>query len=162
MSILSWSGSAKDFHILVVDDDAAEGGLLGDALREIRPGTTVHNVSSSENAIRFLYGDGEFADCPIPDLVFLDYRMPSNGGRVLSIMKGDPDLRMVAVVVLTSEASADDIREIYARHANCCINKPIEASDLNQEVRAALGFWMDVAVQTRSHTRPIRRSASQP
>ena len=95
MSILSWSGSAKDFHILVVDDDALESGLLGDALRELRPGTTVHNVSSSENAIRFLYGDGDFADCPLPDLVFLDYRMPSNGGRVLSIMKGDPDLRMI-------------------------------------------------------------------
>jgi CheY-like chemotaxis protein len=161
MSILSWSGSATNFHILVVDDDAVEGGLLGDALRDLRPGTTVHTVSSSEQAIHFLYGDGEYADCPTPDLVFLDYRMPSNGGRVLSIIKGDPDLRMTAVVVLSAGASAEDIRDIYGRHANCCINKPIEASDLNLEVRAALAFWMDVAVQTRSHGRPIRRSASQ-
>src|SRR4051794_10508912 len=89
-----------DFHILVVDDDAAEGRLLGEALRHARSDAVVHIVSTPEQAIRFLYRDLDFADCPTPDLVFIDYRMPSNGGRVLSILKGDPDLRVIPVVAL--------------------------------------------------------------
>ena len=47
-------------------------------------------------------------------LVFLDYRMPSNGGRVLSILKGDPDLRVIPVVVLTGrDLRPGDLRNLW-------------------------------------------------
>jgi chemotaxis family two-component system response regulator Rcp1 len=134
------------FHILVVDDNAFEARLLGHALQDLRQGSTIHTVSSPEEAIRFLYKDAEFARAPRPHLVFLDYRMPSNGGRVLSILKGDPSLRIIPVVALSADASLEDIGNIYDRHANCCINKPATASDLNDGVRDALKFWMDVAL----------------
>jgi two-component system, chemotaxis family, response regulator Rcp1 len=134
------------FHILVVDDNAFEARLLENALQELRQGSTVHTVFSPEEAIRFLYKDAEFARAPRPHLVFLDYRMPSNGGRVLSILKGDPSLRIIPVVALSTEASREDIGQIYDRHANCCINKPASASDLNDSVRDAIKFWMDVAL----------------
>ena len=136
-----------NFHILVLDDNAHEAKLLG-RLFEL-PGLIVHTVSTPEEAIRFLYKDGEFASVPAPHLVFLDYRMPSNGGRVLSILKGDPDLRIIPVVALSVAASEEDIGEIYGRHANCCINKPTHASDLTQAIRNALAFWMDVALVRR-------------
>jgi CheY-like chemotaxis protein len=160
MPLLSPSGAAAiDFHILVVDDDAVEGRLLGDALCEVRPDITIHLVSTPEQAIRFLYRDPEFTACPTPDLVFIDYRMPSNGGRVLSILKGDPDLRVIPVVALSVAASAADIREIYGRHANCCINKPSIASDLTDDIRSALGFWIDIALLQRNHIHSTRYSA---
>lgn len=143
-----------DFHILVLDDDAVEGRLLGDALRDARPDAAVHIVSTPEQAIGFLYRDADFAHCPRPELVFLDYRMPNNGGRVLSILKGDPDLRIIPVVAMTLSTSAQDIREIYGRHANCCISKPTDASDLTADLRSALAFWMDVAVINRNSFRP--------
>jgi two-component system, chemotaxis family, response regulator Rcp1 len=156
MPLLSPSGAAAiDFHILVVDDDAVEGRLLGDALRDLRPDITIHLVSTPEQAIRFLYRDLEFRACPTPDLVFIDYRMPSNGGRVLSILKGDPDLRIIPVVALSVDASDTDILEIYGRHANCCINKPSVASDLTGDIRTALTFWVDIALMQRNHTRIV-------
>jgi len=72
--------------------------------------------------------------------------MPSNGGRVLSMLKGDPDLRMIPVIAFSQWASTQDISEIYDRHANCCISKVTAAADLTQSVRTALNFWIDVAV----------------
>ena len=138
------------FCILVLDDDANEGTLLGNALCNLRPEATVRVVSNPESAIRFLYKDAEFADCPTPNLIFLDYRMPSNGGRVLSILKGDPDLRAIPVIAMSVDASPQDIQEIYSRNANCCINKPKEISDLTKEMRCALAFWMDVALLQHS------------
>jgi hypothetical protein len=47
--------------------------------------------------------------------------------------------------------SRDDIREIYDRFANCCINKSVKAVDLTPEMMAALSFWMDVALLRRTH-----------
>jgi CheY-like chemotaxis protein len=120
--------------------------LLSDVLRDLRSGITIHTVTSSEQAIAFLYRDAGFASAPKPHLVFLDYRMPSNGGRVLSMLKGDPDLRMIPVIAFSQGASTQDISEIYDRHANCCINKVTAAADLTQSVRTALNFWIDVAV----------------
>jgi CheY-like chemotaxis protein len=101
LPIASYGSLQANFHILVLDDDANEGTLLGgDALCDLRPEIAVRVVSTPEQAIRFLYKDVEFSDCPTPDLVFIDYRMPSNGGRVLSILKGDPDLRAIPVVAM--------------------------------------------------------------
>lgn len=163
--ITNYGAIRRDFHVLIVDDDAAEGDLLSGALKEARSNTVVSVVSSPEKAIRFLYRDGEFANAPIPDLVFIDYRMPSNGGRVLSIVKGDPDLRTIPVVVFSVDASAQDIREIYSRHANCCINKSTTMPELTIDLRNALTFWMDVALVQRSLTRaskPSKESSDAP
>jgi two-component system response regulator len=139
MPVVFSSGlDAVDFHILLVDDDANEGDLLATALLGTRSRVTVDVINTPEKAIRFLYKDSEFADKPTPDLILLDYRMPSNGGRVLSILKGDPNLRGIPVVAMSRDASAEDIAEIYDRNANCCINKPIDGSDLTQDLRGAL------------------------
>jgi hypothetical protein len=78
------------------------------------------------------------------------------------MMKGDPDLRVIPVVALSVAASAADIREIYARHANCCINKPSVASDLTDDIRTALGFWIDIAILQRHHTPSTRYFAERP
>jgi CheY-like chemotaxis protein len=144
--------SHSDFQILLLDDDASEGELLAGALRAARPEATVYTVSSPETALRYLYKDREFSRHHTPDLVFIDYRMPSNGGRVLSAMKGDPDLRSIPVVVLSRNASGADIAEIYDRQANCCIDKPVNAGDLTADIRGALAFWMNVAVVRRNRT----------
>ena len=150
--IYSHGPPQRGFHILVLDDDANEGTLLGDALNHLRPEALVQVVSSPEEAIRFLYKDAEFVGYATPQLIFLDYRMPSNGGRVLSILKGDPDLRPIPVIAMCVDASLQDIHEIYSRNANCCVNKPKEMNDLTKEMRCALAFWMDVALLQHSPT----------
>ena len=143
------------FHVLVVDHDANEATRLGDALSNMRPEIAVRVVCDPETAIRYLYKLDEFAGCPSPQLIFLDYRTPRNGGRVLSTLKGDPDLRPIPVIAMSVNASAEDIHEIYSRNANCCINKPMVMTDLTDEMRCALAFWMDTALlQDRQLPRP--------
>jgi CheY-like chemotaxis protein len=95
----------SDFHILLIDDDPMESARLGSALQETRPQISI-DVIDPELAIRFLHKEAEFADRRTPDLVLLDYRMPTNGGRVLSILKGDPILRGIPVVVMSRQIPA--------------------------------------------------------
>lgn len=138
-------GFRGPFHILVLDDNECEAKLLTGALEEMRSGITVHTVSSPDEATRFLYCEGEFSKTPRPNLVFLDYRMPNNGERVLSLIKGDPDLRTIPVIALSVCAAPETIAEIYDRNANCCINKPLDLTDFTDSLRSALNFWMDTA-----------------
>ena len=106
--------------------------------------------STPETAIRFLYKDAEHAASPTPDLIFIDYRLPSNGGGCCPSLKGDPNLRAIPVVAMSIDASPEQICAIYGRHANCCINKPVNASDLTDDMRSALTFLMDVALMRKA------------
>jgi len=68
------------FHVLVLDDDAFEAKLLSDVLRDLRSGITIHTVTSSEQAIAFLYRDAGFASAPKPHLFFWITGCPATVG----------------------------------------------------------------------------------
>ena len=52
-----------------------------------------------------------FEDVPRPDLILLDLNLPRLDGReVLAIIKSDPDLRRIPVVVLTTSEAEEDVR----------------------------------------------------
>ena len=54
----------------------------------------LHVVDNGESAMAFLGRQGEYADAPRPDLIFLDLNLPRLDGReVLGLIKADPVLR---------------------------------------------------------------------
>jgi hypothetical protein len=67
---------------------------------------------------------------------------------------------MIPVVALSVDASAEDIRDIYNRHANCCINKPTNMPELTVDLRNALSFWIDVALIQRGTSKRPNKSAT--
>ena len=109
----------------------------------------VHLIASAEKIITFLHGQHEFAGRVLPDLILLDYRLPGNNGHVLSMLKGDPDLRSIPVIALCRSDALEDIKAVYDQHVNCCIVKPLRQEDLTEAVTAALCFWIDVALTVR-------------
>ena len=132
--------------MLILDDDEAEGELLRRAFALTPRLVDVHLIASPEKAIAFLYSQDGLHTQPRPDLILLDYLMPSEGGHVLSMLKGDPDLRIIPVIAMCRSHSPEEIRAIYDRHANCCILKPTHVEDLTQALETALLFWMEIAL----------------
>jgi len=131
-------------NILLVEDNPADVRLTQEALKEAANATTrLHVAGDGVEALEFLHRQGEYASAPRPDLMLLDLNLPRVDGRqVLAEVKGDPDLRRIPVVVLTTSPSEDDILHAYDQHVNSYIRKPVDLDQFLHVLRAIDDYWL--------------------
>ena len=130
--------------ILLVEDNPADVRLTQEALKEAAHARTrLHVAGDGVEALEFLHRQGSFAAAPRPDLMLLDLNLPRVDGRqVLAEVKGDPDLRRIPVVVLTTSPSEDDILHAYDQHVNSYIRKPVDLDQFLHVLRAIDDYWL--------------------
>ena len=132
-------------QILLVEDNPGDVVLTKEALAEAKVANDVHVAADGEQAMRFLRCEDEYADAPRPDLVLLDLNLPRKDGReVLAEVKGDPELRRIPVIVLTTSEAEQDILHTYDLHANSYVTKPLDIGDFLTAVRQIEGFWLEL------------------
>ena len=131
-------------NILLVEDNPADVRLTQEALKEAAHARTrLHVAGDGVEAMEFLHREGSFASAPRPDLMLLDLNLPRVDGRqVLAEVKGDPDLRRIPVVVLTTSPSEDDILHAYDQHVNSYIRKPVDLDQFLHVLRAIDDYWL--------------------
>ena len=104
--------------ILLAEDNANDAELTLAALREHRLANEIIVVRDGAEALDYLYRRGAFHDRSpgTPGLILLDLKMPKvDGLEVLQAVKGDPALRFLPVVILTSSREEADLVRSYAR-----------------------------------------------
>lgn len=132
-------------EILLVEDSPGDVRLTREALGEAKVANRLHVVGDGVEAMAFLRREGAHAAAPRPDLVLLDLNLPRMDGReVLAAIKGDPDLRTIPVVVLTTSDAEADVLRSYNLHANCYLVKPVDVDRFFDQVRSLEGFWLAV------------------
>ena len=135
----------KVIEILLVEDNPGDVNLAREALEFGKVRNSLHVVGDGEAAMAFLRQQGKYAAVPRPDLVLLDLNVPKKDGReVLAEIKGDPDLRCIPVVILTTSKAEEDILKTYNLHANCYITKPIDLHQFIKVVQAIEDFWFTI------------------
>lgn len=144
----------SEINILLVEDNPGDVLLTRRQLERMKVRNSVTAVSDGDEAMAFLRREPPFEDAPRPDLVLLDLNLPRKDGReVLREMKGDPALRRIPVVVLTSSEADRDIAESYDLHANCYVKKPVNFEGLARIVDAIEGFWLSIVELPRPDER---------
>ncbi|MFN3446771.1 MAG: response regulator, partial [Bacteroidia bacterium] len=109
----------KKVHILLVEDNDGDIVLTLDAFEESKIKTNISVVKNGADAIDFLFKKGSFSDSQRPDLILLDINIPVfNGHEVLRIIKEDPSLKKIPVIVLTTSSNQKDINKAYENYAN--------------------------------------------
>src|ERR1035441_6356988 len=89
-------------EILLVEDNLQNANGTIQALKWGNVRCRVSLVCDDEEAIRFLYRKGEFAQAPTPNLILLDMQLPKEEGqRVLAELRANAELKDIPVVVLT-------------------------------------------------------------
>ena len=132
-------------QILLVEDNPGDARLTREVFSEGRITNRLHVVSDGVEAVRFLRGEEPYGDAPRPDLILLDLNLPRMDGReVLGILKADPELRTIPVVVLSTSAADQDIDQSYHLHANAFITKPVDLDQFIAVVRSIESFWLTV------------------
>lgn len=134
--------------ILIADDDQEDRMLAEDALKESRLVNDVRFVEDGEELLDYLHHRGRFAEpdsSPRPGMILLDLNMPRMDGReALRLIKGDPDLRRIPVVVLTTSKAEEDIYRSYDLGVNSFIIKPVTFESLVNIMRVLERYWFEI------------------
>jgi CheY-like chemotaxis protein len=128
-----------------VEDDPGDVLITQEALRDHKVANRLSVVTNGEEAIDFLRKRGKHADAPTPDLVLLDLNLPRRDGRdVLRDIKGDPVLRRIPIVILTTSDAEEDVLGSYELHANAFVRKPVDFDQFVAAVQAIDDFYLTV------------------
>lgn len=133
--------------VLLVEDNEADARLTREAFSEIGRPMTMEWVRDGEEALAYLRRHAPYQAAPRPHLVLLDLNMPRRDGRAtLAVIKADPILKEIPVVVLTTSESEADVRASYQAYANAYVTKPVDMDDLTKKMASLMDFWLtDVA-----------------
>ena len=134
-------------NILLVEDDARDVELTLAALEEHHLANKVFVVRDGAEALDYLYHRGPFQARAHgnPVVVLLDHKMPKVSGlEVLKIMKADPRLQAIPVVVLTSSRETPDLVEFYKHGVNAYVVKPVGFAEFMTAVKQLGVFWAAV------------------
>jgi two-component system, response regulator len=98
----------------------------------------------------YLHRRGAYADpakSPRPGVILLDLNLPGTDGReVLSEIKGDPGLKQIPVVVLTTSKDERDVDACYRAGASSYIQKPVDLDGFIKAVERLNGYWFEVVI----------------
>ncbi len=158
--------SGRMARFLLVEDDDDHGEILLRSLHQERIANLVDHVKDGVEALAYLRNEGIYALKSKPDVLLLDFKLPKlSGHEVLAIMKKDPKLRDIPVVILTTSDSEIDIAKAYALHANSYLVKPLDATlfrKMMEDFRFYWGVWNripDREIRTNkemeTHTNPF-------
>lgn len=131
-------------RILLVEDNAHDAEMTLEALSEQHLANEVIVVPDGAEALDYLYCRGKYRDRQRgnPVLALLDLKMPKiDGLEVLRIVKQDPLLRAIPVVMLTSSREEQDLIRSYALGVNAYIVKPVVLPAFLSAVRQIGSFW---------------------
>lgn len=132
-------------EILLVENNPDDIDLTTEALRDGKVRNHVSVIEDGEEAMVFLRRQGRHAEAPRPDLILLDLGLPRKSGReVLAEIKGDPDLKRIPVVIMTTSSDEKDILQAYNGHANCYVTKPVDLDQFIGVVKSIESFWLTV------------------
>lgn len=134
----------KMIHILMADDDPDDRMLMKEALEENNLKNTIDFVEDGAELMDYLHTRGRYLleKRNKPGLIFLDLNMPKVDGReALRLIKSDPLLRRIPVIVLTTSKADEDVVKTYDLGVNSYITKPARFADLVNITREIGHYW---------------------
>ena len=131
-------------RILLVDDSPRDTEMALEALEAYHLANEVLTLRDGAEALDYLYRRGQWAGRGNgqPAVILLDLKMPKvDGLEVLRQIKGDPALKTIPVVVMTSSREEQDLVNSYQLGVNAYVVKPVKFHEFVDAVKMVGGFW---------------------
>jgi CheY-like chemotaxis protein len=128
-------------QLLLVEDNPADKDLFLLAVERFDSGISCETAYSGSNALQMLQ-----TSYPLPELIFLDLNMPRmDGFEFLTLVKKDPRLKEIPVVILTTSAS--DADQCYKLGAGLFLTKPNSLDDFRTMISDVLSGTVKLAAK---------------
>ena len=136
--------------ILIVEDSDDDYLATVRAFKKANLLNPVRRCTNGDQAIDYLLQRGEFSgpgQAPRPNIILLDLNLPGTDGKeVLRMIKADPNLQKIPVIVLTTSSAEQDIEQCYAAGANSYVQKPVDLVGFIQSVARLTDYWFNVSI----------------
>jgi DNA-binding response OmpR family regulator len=117
-------------HILIAEDEAPIYKFISFRLQKIG-----HSLCWAQNGGQVV----ELVQQEQPDIILLDVMMPVHDGfQVLRMLKADPELQRIPVIMLTARGHANDVSIGFEGGADDYLVKPFNFPDLVTRINALL------------------------
>lgn len=130
--------------ILYVEDNSDDVDLT---LRAFEATNFTHPVTvvwDGVEALDYLYGIGKYAErdkTDLPRLILLDLNLPKlNGLEFLKMLRLDPALNAISVIILTSSGHEDDRVQAQNLGADLYLQKPVDFDKFPDVIREIENF----------------------
>jgi CheY-like chemotaxis protein len=118
--------------VLIIEDQEDAAELFAEMMRV--SGFRVLKTTNSAPALSMMMADK-------PDVVILDIMMPETSGLdILRLMRRDPELADVPVVVVSAKSMPADIKNGMEAGASTYLSKPVGFLELKEAVEKAMGI----------------------
>lgn len=132
-------------EILLVEDNPGDVRLTKESLKKSKMINNLNVVEDGGKALDFLHRRNGYEDAPRPQLILLDLNLPvKTGQQVLKEIKGDPQLKKIPVVILTTSEAEEDVVKSYELNANCYVTKPLGFNKFQKVVNQINDFWFGI------------------
>ena len=140
----------KELNILLTDDDESFVELMKKASDGMNFKVNIESATDAEAMIQHLHNAKVMkTGYKLPNFILLDLSMPGmNGFEALSIVKSDPVLNKVPVIVFSSSVAKEDVSNTYALGANSFVTKPGNYRDLKDLMGTICHYWGQVEALT--------------
>jgi two-component system response regulator len=129
--------------ILMVEDSEDDFDAAQRAFGKANLRNPICHVTSGEDALAYLRDDRQAK----PGLILLDLNMPGMDGRkTLEVIKQQPELKKIPVVILTTSDDVRDVRACYDLGANTYVQKPVDFDGLISAIRRLKEYWFEIAL----------------
>ena len=130
--------------ILLAEDNPKDVELTLEALSEHNLANKVVVVRDGVEALEYLRYEGPFKlrNRGNPAVLLLDIKMPRMGGiELLNVIRKDPALKFLPIVMLTSSREESDLVTSYELGANAFVVKPVDFERFIDVIKQIGVFW---------------------
>ena len=136
----------KNEVILLVEDNPSDADLTRRAFTIGRISNELVVVEDGQDAMDYLRAEGAWVGRNIsetPALILLDLKLPRVPGlEVLRLIRADPRIRRVPVVILTSSKEEEDVGAGYDLGVNSYVRKPVDFKEFQIAIGNLGMYWL--------------------
>lgn len=138
----------KQITLLLAEDSLEYQALMELAFQVSHFRWCPYIVNDGEELLDYLYRRHQYsekASAPRPHLILLDLYLPKiDGKQAIQIIKADPKLKRIPIVMLTASRVEEDIHRSYELGASSYLAKPSSFELLVEAVNTLGEYWFDI------------------
>ena len=144
--------------VLLVEDDTIDAMTVRRAFKDLTVANSLAHALNGEEALAYLRDETNERPC----VILLDLNMPKmNGTEFLKIVKADPSLKRIPVVVLTTSNEERDIVESFRFSVAGYIVKPVDYRKFVEAIQTIDLYWtLSELPEEEIHNADTARSTS--
>lgn len=139
------STDKKAVPIVIADDNQADCVLMRAAFSDAKVPNPLLFVRDGQELVETLHrqlAGGEPAGAP--GLILMDLNMPRlDGKQTLRVLRGDPQLRHLPVIIVSTSAFHEEVLQCYKLGANSFLVKPFDYDEFVKVLAATADYWLN-------------------